>query len=495
MAAATEPRLTPRECTKRPREKPCAEGGGSFSSPTSRNNRRLWWFWFFFRFLFFGFLPLRFFLHSLGRVGFCTGLFRAFAASFGFLFGGLLFFFKQRPLLFFEPGTPGDVALAVEIDAAIDQSFLDDGVGAERIVVVNHEVGILSNVDRAGAFVDAELDRRIQGHELQCLIMREAAILHALRRFLIQVRGLFGVVGIDGDHHAAARHQRRVVGNRVVGFHFISPPIGERGSARARCGNFIRNFIALQYMLESPDLEPELLCHAQQHEDFVFAVAMRVHVALAFQNFDERVEAEIAARRNEIFFSRGSAFVVAVPGFLVVAGFRKSSADRFFNTHPRHRIAPRLAGDAEIRALGVFAKRKLNAGKRAFERELRGWLAPAKLDDYGLSSDRVRRAVKNIRSRDPTRKIPVDIDVVGIKDLRDVYDGRDGDAAFVDAAVDGDVRVAIDDAGMTYWPAASMTCAFCGAFTDWPTSAILPSLMRIEPCSMAPCETVRMVAF
>src|SRR5271170_24736 len=49
--------------------------------------------------------------------------------------------------------------------------------------------------------------------------------------------------------------------------------------------------------------------------------------------------------------------------------------------------------------------------------------------------------------------------------------------------------------GITYWPAASITCASFGALTEVPTSAILPSLIRMEPCSMVPCETVRMVAF
>src|SRR6266436_2105277 len=124
MAAATGLRSTPEECTKRLREKPCAKGAGCFSSHASGNSPRLRRFWFFFRLLFFGLLSLRFFLFSLGRIG----LLRAFAAGFGFLLGGLLFFFKQRPLLFFEAGTFCDVALAVEIDAAINQRFLDDGI-------------------------------------------------------------------------------------------------------------------------------------------------------------------------------------------------------------------------------------------------------------------------------------------------------------------------------------------------------------------------------
>ena len=97
--------------------------------------------------------------------------------------------------------------------------------------------------------------------------------------------------------------------------------------------------------------------------------------------------------------------------------------------------------------LGIFAERELDAGQRAFERELRGGLAPAELDDDGLAADGIGAAVQNVGDGDAAREIAIDVDVVGIENVGDVGDRRDGDAAFVDAAVDGDVRVAIDDAG------------------------------------------------
>src|SRR5580692_3377187 len=40
-----------------------------------------------------------------------------------------------------------------------------------------------------------------------------------------------------------------------------------------------------------------------------------------------------------------------------------------------------------------------------------------------------------------------------------------------------------------------MTWASFGTLTEGPTSTILPSLISMEPCSMVPWETVRMVAF
>src|SRR5262245_30757876 len=51
--------------------------------------------------------------------------------------------------------------------------------------------------------------------------------------------------------------------------------------------------------------------------------------------------------------------------------------------------------------------------------------------------------------------------------------------------------------GVTYIPVASMTLAFAPARTSlfFPTAAILPSRIRIEPPSITPCEAVRIVAF
>src|SRR5208282_2681057 len=49
--------------------------------------------------------------------------------------------------------------------------------------------------------------------------------------------------------------------------------------------------------------------------------------------------------------------------------------------------------------------------------------------------------------------------------------------------------------GVTNIPEASITVAPAASFTFFPTSAILPSRIRIDPCSMVPFVTVRMVAF
>jgi len=63
-------------------------------------------------------------------------------------------------------------------------------------------------------------------------------------------------------------------------------------------------------------LKTELLCNAQEHEDFILAVAVRVNVALAIQHFDERLEAQITARRDEILLAGSGTLVVVIPVFL-----------------------------------------------------------------------------------------------------------------------------------------------------------------------------------
>src|SRR5205807_9907929 len=55
-----------------------------------------------------------------------------------------------------------------------------------------------------------------------------------------------------------------------------------------RSSQLIRDFVAFENVLEGPNSEAELLRDAKQHQDFIFAVAVRVYVALAFQHFDKR---------------------------------------------------------------------------------------------------------------------------------------------------------------------------------------------------------------
>src|SRR5207302_10105020 len=119
----------------------------------------------------------------------------------------------------------------------------------------------------------------------------------------------------------------------------------------------------------------------------------RMDIAFAFEHFHERLKAQITAWRDKILFSGSSAIVVLVPRFLVIARFAERRANCLFDTHARRGIPPGLSRDAEVRALRIFAQCELDAGNRAFERELRRRLAPAQLDDQRLPADGLGGAV------------------------------------------------------------------------------------------------------
>src|SRR5437763_16885215 len=135
---------------------------------------------FFFRLLFFRFFLFGFLLGGfLSNVHGSIGLF-----VFRLLLRGFPKFVDERFLFLLALGAFGDIALTVEENAAIDQGLLHDGVRAQGVAIVNRQVGIFSDINRANALVDAELHRRIQRDHLQRFVVREAAELHALGGFL-----------------------------------------------------------------------------------------------------------------------------------------------------------------------------------------------------------------------------------------------------------------------------------------------------------------------
>src|SRR5208283_4987538 len=203
----------PRQASSLPEEGMRTRYHAADSSRTSQDNLPLWRLGFFLGFLFFRLLFPGFFL-------------------FGFLFLGLflrvlLGLFQQVLLLLLERRASGKVLLTVKVHATVNQSFLHHGVGAHRIVVVDHQVGILPHFDGADALLDPKLNRGIDRYHFERLVVRQAAVAHGLRGFLIQVRRFRRIIRIYGDHDTAPRHQRRVVRDCVVGFDLVRPPIRE----------------------------------------------------------------------------------------------------------------------------------------------------------------------------------------------------------------------------------------------------------------------------
>ena len=133
----------------------------------------------------------------------------------------------------------------------------------------------------------------------------QTAVLHGLGGFVVQVAHQLVRIAIERNQHALSHHDGRVVRNGVESFQLISPPVAERGRAGAVGGDLLGHFVAFEDMLQRADLEAVVVRHAQQHQDFVGAIAMRVHQAFAFQHFHQRLQLEIAARRDGLLATRG----------------------------------------------------------------------------------------------------------------------------------------------------------------------------------------------
>ena len=204
----------------------------------------------------------------------------------------------QRLLLSRQLGQPLLIVLPVVVLLPVDVDAIDDGVGAERVMVPDDDVGVLADLERADAVVDAQLLRGVDRDERERFVFGQPAPLDRLRRLGVQVPRQLGVVGVDRRDDAFARHQRGVVRDRVDRFDLVAPPVGEGRRAGAVRGDLLRHLVALEHVLERGDLEAELVGDAEQHQDLVGAIRMRVDEALAFEDLDERLELQVAPRRR-----------------------------------------------------------------------------------------------------------------------------------------------------------------------------------------------------
>ena len=234
------------------------------------------------------------------------------------------------------------------------------------MVVPDDEIGVLADFDRADAVVDPQLLRRVDRHHRERLIVGDVAVAHGLGRLHVQPPRLLGVVGVDRDEHALVRHQRGVVRNGVGRFHLVAPPVGEGGRAGAVRGDLLGHLVALEHVLEGGDLEAHLVGEADQHQDLVGAIAVRVNQALAFEHLDQRVELQIAARREHVLAGLLLRLVV-LPVLAVGLGARERVANDVLDALARGRKPLRIGRRLAALPGDVLAEGELDAGQRALE--------------------------------------------------------------------------------------------------------------------------------
>src|SRR5438552_11388848 len=290
--------------------------------------------------------------------------------------------------LLFQIGAARQILLAIEEDFAVNQGRINARIDAQGMSVPNSQVGVLPHFNRANPILNAKLPRGIDRDQFQRFFFGEIAVAHRFRSFDIQTPSAFVRIGIHGSVYAMAHHDGGVVGNCVISLNLISPEISESRGAGAVFGNLFRDFITFEHVLKGPDFEAKLIRNIDEHQNLIRAITVRVHVALAFQNLDQRFELQVATRRHLVFFASLNRGVVFVPGFLVIAGAHESVADRFFDAHTRGGIAALLSRlRRRTRSLRIFAERKLNSWRRARKNEFLDWTAILNLDRSRLATD------------------------------------------------------------------------------------------------------------
>ena len=246
-------------------------------------------------------------------------------------------------------------------------------------------------------------------------------------------------------------HDRRIVRDRIERLDFIRPPVAERRRARAVGRDLFGDFVSFKHMLQGADLESKLIGHAQQHQDLVRTVAVRMHVPLAFQYLDQRVEFEVALRFCNAF-ALGKACAIIHPLLLILTRIGEGLTDDILNAHARRRIACRTsAAAANVRsriasALRIFSQRELDARRGTFKQDALRIFTPAHFRNRCHAANRVGAAMQNVRGGDAACECAIDRDVFGIEYIADANHRRDRHAAFVDRLC-RDVRVRVNDAG------------------------------------------------
>ena len=326
----------------------------------------------------------------------------------------------ERALLRPGVGQSALLAQAVVVLLPVDVDAIDDGVGAERMLVPDHDVGVLADLQRPDPRVDAQLLRGIDRHQRQRLVLGEAAPVHRLGRLGVQASRVFGAVGVHRHQHPSLVHERGVIGDGVLGFHLVGPPVRERRRAGAVRRNLVGDLVAFEHVLQRRHLEAHVVGEAEQHQDLVGAIRVGVHEPLALEDLDQRLELQIAARRGEVL-AGFLAPVVLLPLALIGLGPAERVANHELHAGSRNRVAART-GLAELaHVLGVLAERELDAGHRALEHQASGRFAPPQLDHLVLPANRVGAAVQHVGRGEPAGEVAIDVDVGRIEH---VFDAR-----------------------------------------------------------------------
>ena len=322
----------------------------------------------------------------------------------------------------------------------VDPCLLATTERAQRLAVPNHKVSVFACLKRARARVDAQLLRRVERDQLERFLRREPAVAHGLGGLHVHAAREFIAVAVEAHDHASALQHGAVPRDRVHHFDLVRPPVAEARRAGAMLGDFGRDLVALEYMLQRCNAEAELLRGTQQHEDFVLAIAVAMHKSRALDDLGNGLELEVFARRHR---ARARCVVERGVGGLRGAIFTRRGegvVEECRNAHARGRVARGWARD-------ILTERELDSRGRALKAESLGVFAPADLDYRVAPANRIRRAVQLIHRHKSARELAVPVDVGRVDAVANPDLGGVGLRSLVHAAGDSGVAVAVDEAG------------------------------------------------
>ena len=179
------------------------------------------------------------------------------------------------------------LTLQVVVDYAVDDGFFHACVRIERITGQQHDVGVLAHFEGAHLVVYHDLPRGIDREHAERVLFGHAAVLHYLVELVHHKRLQPRYVRVDAGQHAVFFHDGRVVGDCVIGFEFVLPPVGEGPASGSVLGHLVGDLVTLQDVGEHVDLEPELLGHTHEHHDFIAPVRVGDDSDSALHDFNQ----------------------------------------------------------------------------------------------------------------------------------------------------------------------------------------------------------------
>ena len=370
-------------------------------------------------------MPEEFFLRFLGSLR-CSSFSEGFAGL-----GNQSFPFLQSALF------PFPASFELVIQSSVNPSLLTQGPVIERIGGPNGEVRIFTHLEGSDPFVDAQLLGRVEANEFESLGFGQASVFDGLGRFQVHAAGMIGGVRVETYDAPAFVHKSAGVGDGVIDFELVGPPIGKGRRPSSVPGNFVGYLVAFQNVLEAADPHAEALHGAQENKNFVLSVRVAMNESFAFDDFHDRLQFQVPPDWRDLACSSFKELRS------VLTGRGETVREKGFDPH---------SGLGETRGvfvppvglLDVFPEGEFDPARGGFQNHPVRRSPEPELDHGVLSSDGVGRTMEQVAGGQPSCQLTFYIDAFRIDHVGDSYHGGGGHGGFVHPAENHGMAVTVD---------------------------------------------------